>query len=338
MKCHLNCQFVHPSDPGWDRASSAPGRGRGGPPQGGRGRGQSSFGPPASGANASALSQEWGNSSATWNDYVTSFDHNPRATSGSRGAPSRRSDQTRAESSGWGSSGADGPGWGSSANNNENPSNGWLNEPGASGEQTSSSQWDTHASEWGPSGDGWGSSGNGLESSGNAWGSSGNRLQSSGDGWGSSGNDWGPGSEWGSAGNAWGSGGTDRGPGWGETSISDQGRKAPPSTAVAKIAEPDAALGGTKVDGNSDAATVTTRSTWVSIAVAPAPDSDVQETGSAQPERVAIPLIPISGELDRAHNEERGKVTSDPAIVEPLRSELKGPPSDLSLAFGQQIG
>jgi hypothetical protein len=329
MQCLPNCQFVHPSDPNWDRAPG-PVRGRGGPPQGGRGRGQSSFGPPATGANSSALGQEWGSSSGAWNDYMTDFDRNPRATSGSRGAPSRRSGQTRPESSGWGSSGADGSGWGTSANNNENPSNGWSNEPGASGEQASSSQRDTQAGGWGSSGDGWGSSGNGpgpsgdglgssgngLESSGNAWGSSGNGLESSGNGWGSSGNELGSGSGWGSTGNAWGSARTDQGLGWGETSISDQ---APSATAVAKITEPDAILGGNGVDGNSDAATATIRSSRVSVSVAPASQTDIQESGGAKPVRVAIPSIPTSGEFDPAHNEERGEDTFEPATVEPFR-------------------
>lgn len=255
---------------------------------------------------------------------MTGYDRNPRATSGSMGAPSRRSGQTRPESSGWGSFGADGPGWGSSADNNENPSNGWSNEPGASGEQASSSQWDTQASEWGssgngpgPSGDGWGSSGNAwgssgneLESSRNAWGSSGNGLESSGNGWGSSGNELGSGSGWGSTGNAWGAAGTDQGPGWGETSISDQGSKASSAKAVAKTAEPDAVLGGNRVDGNSDAATTTSRSPRV--AVAPASQTDVQKSGGAKPVRVAIPSIPTSGEPDPAHDEERGEDTVEP--------------------------
>ncbi|KAI0284240.1 hypothetical protein BGY98DRAFT_584590 [Russula aff. rugulosa BPL654] len=317
VSCAPNCQFIHPSDPDWDRAPAIPIRGRGGHPQGGRGRGQSSFGPPASGANASAMGPERGSSSGTWNDYMTGFDRNPRATSGSRGAPSHRSGQSRPENSGWGSSGADGPGWGSSTKNNENLSNGWSNEPGAAGEQASSSQWDTQAGGWGssgdgwgssgngpgPSGDGWGSSGNGLESSGNAWGSSGNALESSGNAWGSpgnalesSGNAWGSsgnalessGNGWGSSGNdlgsggGWGSAGADQGPGWGETSISDQGSKAPSARAVAKTAEPDAVLGGTGVDGNSDAAVATTRSSRVSPAVAPASQTDIQESGGAK--------------------------------------------------------
>jgi hypothetical protein len=315
MQCLPECQFIHPSDPNWDRAPTAPVRGRGGPPQGGRGRGQSSFGPPASGANASAMGmgQEWGSSSGTWNDYMTGFDRNPRATPGSRGAPSRRSGQTRPEGSGWGSSGADGPGWGSSANNNENQSNGWSNEPGESGEQTSSSQWGTQAGGWG----------NGLESSGNAWGSSGNGLESSGNAWGSFGNELGSGSEWGSTGDAWGSAGTDPGPGWGETSISDQGGKASPATAVTKIAEPDAVLGGTGVDGNSDTAAATTRSSRVSVAVAPASQTGLQESIGAKPVRVAMPSTPTS-----AHNEERGEDTFEPATVEPLRYEFKRPASD----------
>ena len=318
MQCPPNCQFIHPSDPDWDRAPAVPVRGKGGPPQGGRGRGQSSFGLPASGANASAMGQERGRSSGSWNDYMTGFDRNPRATSGSGGAPSRRSGQTRPESSGWGSSGADAPGWGSSADNNENPSNGWSNEPGASGEQASSSQWGTQAGGWGPSGDGWGSSGNGVESSGNAWGSSGNGLVSSGNGWGSSGNELGSGSGWGSAGNAWGSAGPGQGPGWGD-SISDQGSKASSATAVAKIAEPDAVLGGTGADGNSDAATPTSPSSRVSVSVAPASQTDVQKSSGAKPVRVAIPSIPTSDEPDPAHNEERGEDAFEPATVEPFR-------------------
>jgi hypothetical protein len=363
MQCLPNCQFIHPSDPAWDRAP-APVRGRGGPPQGGRGRGQSSFGPPATGANSSALSQEWGNSSGTWGEYLTDFDRNPRATSGLRGVPPRRSGQTRSESSGWGSSGADGPGWGSSANNNETQSNRSSNVPVASGEQSlsqsdttasgwgpsgngwgssgnewgssgnewgssgnewgsSGNEWGSSGNEWGSSGNGWGSSGNGLESSGNAPGPSGNGLKSSGNGWGPSGNEFGSGSGWGSTDNAWGSAGTDQGPGWGETSISDQGTKASSATTVAKIAEPDAVLGGNGVNGDSDAATATTRSSRVSVSVAPAFQNDIQESGCVKPVRVAIPSIPtsgeLSGELDPAHNEERGEDTFEPATVEPFR-------------------
>ena len=264
--------------------------------------------------------------------------------SGSRGAPSRQSGQTRPESSGWGNSGADGPGWGSNADNNENRSNGWSNEPGASGEQASSSQRDTQPGGWGSSGDGWGTSGsvpgssgdgwgsssnawgppgNGLESSGNGRGSSGNArgpsgngLESSGNGWGSSGNEVGSGSGWGSAGNAWGSAETDQRPGWGETSISDRGGRSSSANAVAKIAETDAILGENGVDGNSDAATATSR---VSVPVAPASQTDVLKSGSAEPVRVAIPPIPVSGEPDPAHNEERGEGAFEPASVEPFR-------------------
>lgn len=263
MQCLPSCQFVHPSDPGWDRAPTAPVRGRGGAPQGGRGRGQSSFGPPASGVNSSAL----GSSSGAWDDYITDFDHTLQATSGSRGAPSRRSGQTRPESSGWGSSGADGPGWGSSANNNENPSNGWSNEPGAHAEQASSSQWNTQADGWGSSGDRWGSSNKELGPSGNGWGPS-------NDGWGSSGKELGP------SGNAWGSSGN---------------------------------------EGNSEVATATTRSPRVSIAVEPPSQTDIQESSSTKPVRVAIPSTPTPGELDPAHNEECGENTSEPATVEPFR-------------------
>ena len=149
------------------------------------------------------MGQERGSSSGTWGDYMTGFDRNPRATSGSKGAPSHRSGQSRPESSGWGSSGADGPDWGSSANNNENPSNGWSNEPGASSEQASSSRRDTQASGWGSSGDRWGSSGNAPPPSNDGWGSSGNAPPPSNDGWGSSGNALTPSNDgWGSSGNA----------------------------------------------------------------------------------------------------------------------------------------
>lgn len=288
MQCLPSCQFVHPSDPGWDRAPTAPVRGRGGAPQGGRGRGQSSFGPPASGANASTLGQEWGSSSGAWDDYMTGFDHNPQATSGSRGAPSRRIGQSRPESSGWGSSGADGPGWGSSANNNENPSNGWSNEPGALAEQASPSQWDTKAGGWGSSGDGWGSSNKELGPSGNGWGPSNDGWGPSGNGWGSSGNELGSGSGWGSA-------GTDQGLGWGES------------------------LSGIGIEGNSDVATATTRSPRVSIAVEPPSHTDIQESRSAKLVRVAIPSTPTLGEIDPAHSEERGEDTFEPATVEPFR-------------------
>ncbi len=267
IQCRPNCQFIHPSDPEWDRAPSATVRGRDGPPQGGRGRGQSSFGPPASGANTSTLGKGRGSSSGTWNDYMTGFDSTPRATSGARGAPSHRSGQTRQETSGWGSSAADGPGWGSSANNSGSPLNGWSTEPGASGDQVSSSQWDTQEGGWGSSGDGWGSSGNALGSSGNGWGS----------------------------GNVWGSAGTDPGPGWGETSSSDQGSKASLAMAVAKIAESNVVSGETGADGKPNVATMTT------------------------PSSQAIPSIPTPGELDTTHNEERGGDALEPSTVELCR-------------------
>jgi hypothetical protein len=194
---------------------------------------------------------------------MTGFNSNPRATSSGRGAPSHRSGQATPGTSGWGSSGVDGPGWGnsgadgpgwgssgadgpdwgSSTNNDANPSDGWPNELGASGEQASSSQWGTQAAEWGTSGEGWGSAR------------------------------------------------TDPGPGWGETSNSDQGSKPPPATAVANVADPDALLGGTGADNNPDAATVTTPSSW------------------------AVPSIPTSGELDSTHNEERGEDILAPTVV-----------------------
>ena len=226
---------------------------------------------------------------------MTGFDSNPRAASSARGAPSRRSGQTTSGTTGWGSSGADGPGWGSSGadnpgwgssgadgpgwgssgaegpswgnsgadnpgwgssgadkpdrgsstNDNGDPSDGWSNEPGASGEQASSSQWDTQPVEWGSSGDGWGTAIT-----------------------------------------------TDLGPDWGDTSITDQGRKASSATKVANIADPDALLGGTGANDNPDAATLAT------------------------PLSPTTPSISTSGGLNATHNKERVEDTPAPAIVE----------------------
>ncbi len=214
---------------------------------------------------------------------MTSFDHNPRATSGARGAPSHRSDQTRPETSGWGSSGTDGPGWGSSANNNGGPSNGWSNEAGAPGKQASSSH---QAVEWGSAGNGIVSSGDGWGSPGDGWGSSGNVLKkSSGNAWGSSS------SEWGTTGDTWWSAGSNPGPSGGETSMSGQGGKASSAIAVTKTADPDALMRESPND-NPDGATMM-------IPLSP-----------------TIPSIPTSGQRDPTHKEERGEDAFGPTIVE----------------------
>jgi len=156
-QCRPNCPFIHPSDPDWDRAPSAPVRGDG--PPGGRGRGQSSFGAPATGANSSSLGPERGSSLAAWGDYMTGFGPQPSATSNARGASSHQSARTTSGTSGWGDSGAGGSGWGSSDNNNVGASDAWSNELSASGEQASSSHWGTQTEGWGSSGDGWGTTG-----------------------------------------------------------------------------------------------------------------------------------------------------------------------------------
>jgi hypothetical protein len=188
---------------------------------------------------------------------MTGFNPNPRATSSGWGAPPRSGQAPG--TSGWGSSGTDGTGWGSS----------------------------------GTDGPGWGNSG----ADGTGWGSSANNNGSPSGGWsnepGTSGEQ--PSSQWGTqaaelgiSGDGWGSAGTDPGPGWGETSNSDQGNRLSSATAVANMANPDALFGGTGADDNPDATT---------------------------PSSSAVPSIPTSGELNVTHNEERGEDTVTPTMV-----------------------
>ncbi|KAF8484785.1 hypothetical protein DFH94DRAFT_248640 [Russula ochroleuca] len=289
MRCRPNCAFIHPSEPDWDRAPRAAVRGRGGPPRGSRGRRQSSFGPPAPGGSSSTQGAEWGSSSGAWDDYMTGFNPTPRATSGARGASHRS--QTTPGTSGWGSSGADGTGWG---NSGADGSSGWGNS-GADGPG------------WGNSGaddSGWGSSG----ADGPGWGSNANINGNPSDGplnepgaldEQASSSQWDtPAVEWGSSGNEWGSAGTDLGPGWGETSIPNQGNKASSATTVANMADLDA-LGGTGADDNPDAAIATTLSS------------------------PTMPSIPASGELNATHREERGEDTPVQDIVELFRWKRK---------------
>lgn len=69
--------------------------------------------------------------------------------------------------SGWSDTGAGGSSWGSGTNNNVITSDGWSNELAASGEQASSSQWDTQPVGWGSAANVWGSAGTDL---GPGWG------------------------------------------------------------------------------------------------------------------------------------------------------------------------
>jgi hypothetical protein len=156
VQCHPHCQFIHPSDPGWDRAPSTTIRGRGGPPYGSRGRGQTS-GVLSSGANSFPLGSERANSSSTWDDYVTGFG------SSARGTPSLRNSRTAMAPSGWGEPDASGSGWGSGTNSNVGASDGWPSEPAAPGGDAYSSL-------------GWGSAGNDL---GPGWGRDSNSDQGS---------------------------------------------------------------------------------------------------------------------------------------------------------------
>lgn len=245
-----------------------------------------------------------------------SLNSNPRATSSGRGAPSRRSSQTTPGTSGWGSSGADGPGWGSSGADGPGWGSSGADNPGWGSSGADGSGWGGSGADnpgWGGSGadgPGWGSSGAdnpGWSSSGAddpGWGSSAKNNGKPSDGWsnepGASGEQ-ASSSQWdtqaGTSGDGWGTGGTDLGPGWGGTSIVDQGKKASSATKVANIADPDALLGGTVADDNPGAAT------------------------AATPLSPAIPSIPTSVELNAKQNKERGEDTPAPAIVERFRWE-----------------
>jgi hypothetical protein len=150
VQCRPYCQFIHPSDPDWDRAPPATIRGRGGPPYGSRGRGQTS-GVLSSGANSIPKSSERANSSSTWDDYIAGFG------SSARGTPSLRSSRTAMAPSGLGDRGASGSGWGSSTNNNVGASDGWQSGPAAPGGDASSSLWGSAGNDLGP---GWGQGSN----------------------------------------------------------------------------------------------------------------------------------------------------------------------------------
>lgn len=198
MSCHPDCQFVHPSDPAWDRARSSGSRGRGAHPYTPRGRSQSSFGPPGSGANSHPLGSNQGSSS--WDDYVSASSSNPATTSGGWGTSSRRDSQAKVETSEWGNN-ATGDGWGNNSTGdgwgNNTTGDGWgivkndvgaperqSAEPAASDVKSPASQWGGHTGDWGAPGEGWGTS------DGIGWGSTNTGF---GSGWGqnSTSNQWG---------------------------------------------------------------------------------------------------------------------------------------------------
>ncbi|KAH9077200.1 hypothetical protein EDB83DRAFT_2671851 [Lactarius deliciosus] len=194
--CQPDCQFVHPSDPAWDRARPSGHRGRGGHPYAPRGRSQSSFGTPGSGANSQPLSSNRG----AWDDYISGSSSNPTATSSGWGASSSWDDPAKGGTSGWGDSAtgdsgnpaATSSGWGASSswdNQAKGGTNGWGDsttgdsdlgsnvnndvavperkspEPAASDAKSSASQWGGHGANWGAPGEGWG------RSDGTGWGS-----------------------------------------------------------------------------------------------------------------------------------------------------------------------
>lgn len=156
MSCHPNCQFIHPSDPAWDRARPS-GRGRGGQPYASRGRG--SFGASSSGANLHPLGSNKGGSSNSWDDYISGSSSNPATTSNGWGSSSRWDSQSKAETTGWGDNTTSDSGWGFSVKNDVGVPERKSAEPAAS---DATSQWGGHSA---APGEGWGIS------DGNGWGS-----------------------------------------------------------------------------------------------------------------------------------------------------------------------
>ena len=249
---------------------------------------------------------------------MTGFSSNPRAASSARGASSRRSGQTTSGTTGWGSSGADGPGWGSSGADNPGWGSSGADGPGWGSSGADGPGWGSSGADgpgWGSSGadnPGWGSSG--ADNPG--WGSSTAHNEKPSDGWSnvpdasgekafSSQRDT-QAAEWGSSGDGWGAVvTTDLGPDWGDTSISDQGKKASSATKVAVITDPDALSGGTGAVDNPDAAT------------------------AATPWSPVTPSIPTSGEVNATHNKPRVEDTPAPAIVELFPWERKTSHSDI---------
>lgn len=183
MSCRPDCQFVHPSDPAWDRARPSGSRGRGGHPYASRGRSQSSFGASSSGANSHPLGSKQGSSSNSWDDYISGSSSNPATTSNGWGTSSGWDSQAKAETSGWGDNAAGDSGWGVNVKNDVGAPESKSAEPAASDVKSSTSQWGGTA-DWGAPSEGWGMT------DGSGWGSVDTGLES---GWGqdSTSNQWG---------------------------------------------------------------------------------------------------------------------------------------------------
>ncbi|KAI9466993.1 hypothetical protein BJY52DRAFT_1235742 [Lactarius psammicola] len=215
VSCRPDCQFVHPSDPAWDRARPSGLRGRGGHPYAPRGRSQSSFGTPGSGANSRPLGSNRGGSSNSWDDYISGSSSNPAATSSGWGTSSLWDSQAKAETSGWGDSATGDSGWGSNANNDVGVSEKKSAEPAALDAKASTPQWGSHNADWGAPGEGWG------RSDGTGWGSADAGLES----------------------------------GWGQDSTSNQWGNALPEAATSNVGSPTVAeVGPGKIEGRNHAA------------------------------------------------------------------------------------
>ena len=254
MSCQTDCQFVHPSDPAWDRARPSGFRGRG-HPYASRGRSQSSFGAAGSGANSHPLGSNRGTSSNSWDDYISSSS-NPAATSSGWGTSSFRDNraevetsgwgdnatgnipgsssniattssgwgtsslwdsQSKAETSGWGDHATGDSGFGSKVNNDVGVPERKSAEPAASDLKTPASQWGGHSADWGAPGGGWGAS------DGIGWGSTDTALD----------------------------------PGWGQDSTSNQWGSTLSETATSNVGSSMVAdVGSGRIEDGSDAAKV----------------------------------------------------------------------------------
>ncbi|KAF8272444.1 hypothetical protein EI94DRAFT_295557 [Lactarius quietus] len=192
VQCHPDCQFVHPSDPAWDRARPSGLRGRGGHPYAPRGR---NHGAPGSGANSHPLGSNQGNSSNSWDDYISGSGSNVATTSSGWGTSSRWDSHAKVETSGWGENATGDSGWGSNMKNDVGVPERKSAEPASSDVKSSTSQWGGHSADLGAPGERWG--------------------MSSGIGWGSA--DTGP------------------EPGWGQDSMSTQWGTTPSETATSNM-------------------------------------------------------------------------------------------------------
>ncbi|KAI0268280.1 hypothetical protein BC834DRAFT_868698 [Gloeopeniophorella convolvens] len=222
LPCHPNCDFIHPSDPGWDSARPAGSRGRGGfHSQRGRGRGGPPFRP--SGSNAKPLNPSRGGSSNSWGDYVGSFGSDSAATPSGWGSSQPQNGGTSTATSGWGTAKAtdergsvENSGWG-----NEGTDGGWGTSASSSGwgaADASSSGWGASTSKAADSTAGWpDDSPSGVKPPATSW------TASSTTGWGSS-------TERDGVGDGWGSHEAATGSGWGHDSR-DNGSNTAPTAA-----------------------------------------------------------------------------------------------------------